>query len=96
MYRVPSHAMLPGLACARLGRAVLILPGVTGTKELGSHYHCVIGRYSLGLAMQLVMLIGADIRAVCRAEVFCVAALHLQQRLWTINDSHVGGHTSII
>ena len=79
LYRVPSYAMLLGLACARLRRAALILPGVTGTKELGSHHHCVRGRCSLGLAVQLVMLIGADIRAVYRAEVLCVAAHHLQQ-----------------
>ena len=71
--------MLLGLTCARLGRAALTLPGVTGAEELGSHHHCVRGRYSLGLAVQLVTLIGADIWAIYWAEVLCVAAPHLQQ-----------------
>ena len=70
-----------GLTCARLGRAALILPGVTGAKELGSHHHCVRGRYTFALAVQLVTLIGADVRAVYWAEVLCVAAHHLQQWL---------------
>ena len=89
-YRVPSHAMLPGLTFARLRRAALVLPGVTGTKKLGSHHHCVRGRCSLELAVQLVPLVGANIWAVYRAEVLCVAAPHLQQPLWTMNGTHVG------
>ena len=85
-----------GLTCARLGRAALILPGVTGAKELGSHHHCVRGRHSLNLAVQLVTLIGADIRAVYPSEVLCVAAHHLQQWLWTMTDSHVRIHAGIV
>ena len=85
-----------GLACARLGRPALILPGVTGTKKLGSNHHCVRFRCSLGLAVQLVPLVGAYIWAVCRTEVLCVAAPHLQQPLWTINSNQVGLHIGTI
>lgn len=85
-------AVLLGQACARLGRAALILPGVTGTKELGFHYHCVMGRYCLRLAVQLVRLIGSDIRAVYRAEALCVAAPHLQP-LWNIDSGPIELHT---
>ena len=71
--------MLLGLACARLGRAALIFPGVTDAEELGSHHHPIWGRYSLGLTVQLVALIAADIWTVYRAEILCVAAPYLQQ-----------------
>ena len=94
--RVPSHALLPGLACARLGRAALILPDVTGVNKPGIQNHCIRGGYSLGLAVQLVSLVGANIWAIYRAEVLCVAAPHLQQPLWTMNSNHVELHEGTV
>ena len=54
------------------------------------------GSYSLRLAVQLVMLIGADIWAVYRAEVLCVAAPHAQQPLRTMKSNHVELHKGTV
>ena len=66
-----------GPASARLGRAALVL-SATKAKELRARHHSVRDKILLGLAVQMVPLIWADLWTVYWAQVLGVATSFLR------------------